>query len=83
MISLLMFAKIALIIISKNIKSYVKEKIGILAVNGYNIREEEEDIYCPPIGFENLAYDDVAKAKIEIRKRKQKKDLMTLIQKNK
>lgn len=59
--------------IKKKIKFYVKEKIGILAVNGYNIREEGEDIYCPPIGFENLTYDDVAKAKIEIRKRKPKK----------
>lgn len=54
--------------ISKKMKSYVKEKIGILAVNGYNITEENEDIYCPPIGFENLTYDDIAKYKIRRKK---------------
>lgn len=48
--------------ISKKMKSYVQEKIYIMAINGYTIKETGE--FIDPLGYESLTYDDTAKSKI-------------------
>ena len=48
--------------ISKKMKSYVQEKIYIMANNGYTKKETGE--FIEPVGYENLTYDDTDKTKI-------------------
>lgn len=58
--------------ITKRIKFYVTEKIGALAAYGYT-RGKDDAVYYPPIEFKKLTYDDIAKVKAEVRRRKPKK----------